>query len=130
MDCIFCKIIRNEIPSYKIYEDNNSIAILDIFPIRRGQAVLISKDHMASNFSSVSEDIIKELIISAQLVSKNLEKKLGYGRSFVVIQGLGVDHFHIKIYPNYATDTEKLTLMLGEKAKDSELKEIMEIINQ
>lgn len=43
--CIFCKVIRGELPSYKIYEDSDFIGILDIFPVARGHALLIPKQH-------------------------------------------------------------------------------------
>ncbi|MCX6705850.1 MAG: HIT domain-containing protein, partial [Candidatus Woesebacteria bacterium] len=44
-NCIFCKIVKGEIPCYKVYEDNNFLAFLDIKPLTRGNSLLISKKH-------------------------------------------------------------------------------------
>src|SRR5579859_8053773 len=105
-DCIFCKIVKGDIPSYKIYEDDNAIAILDIAPIRKGQTLVIPKEHVHSNFSKSDVSVMQKVLATTQEVSKLLEQKLDYGWSFIVIQGLGVPHFHIKIYPKYPEDTE------------------------
>lgn len=45
-DCIFCKIIKGEIPSYKVYEDEEFLGILDIFPNTKGMTLLIPKNHL------------------------------------------------------------------------------------
>ncbi|MCD6476702.1 MAG: HIT domain-containing protein, partial [Candidatus Aenigmarchaeota archaeon] len=46
MDCIFCKIIKGEIPCYKIYEDDNVISFLDINPVTKGHLLVIPKKHI------------------------------------------------------------------------------------
>ncbi len=45
MDCIFCKIVKGDIPSYKVYEDDNLIAILDILQVTKGHTLIIPKTH-------------------------------------------------------------------------------------
>lgn len=109
-NCIFCKIVAGQAPAYKIAENDDAIAILDIFPIRKGQAVVISKKHVSSNFSHADIDTIHTVMSLAHETAQKMEKGLGYDRSFIEIQGLGVSHFHVKIYPKYANDTERFTI--------------------
>lgn len=45
LDCVFCKIIKGEIPAYKIYEDENSLSFLDRAPVNEGHVLVISKEH-------------------------------------------------------------------------------------
>lgn len=55
-DCIFCKIVAGEIPSYKIYEDDLAVAFLDIHPVQPGHALVIPKAHAANVFEISKED--------------------------------------------------------------------------
>ena len=55
-DCIFCKIIRGEMPSHKVYEDEKTIAILDIFPVNPGHTLVIPKKHSHNIFDIKPED--------------------------------------------------------------------------
>ena len=65
-DCIFCKIIKGEIPSYKIYEDDNFLAFLDIQPHAQGHTIIIPKIHTVSIFN-LSDDLTKKI----NLIIKN-----------------------------------------------------------
>ena len=65
-NCIFCKIIKGEIPCHKIYEDENSIGVLDIFPNTEGQSLLISKNHYPSDFTKMPEKEFQEFLLSAK----------------------------------------------------------------
>lgn len=102
MDCIFCKIANGEIPSYQIDSGNDYLALLDIFPISRGQALIISKKHLSSKFSDLEPEVLNNMMQAAQRISKHMESKLeNIDRAIVVVEGLEIDHFHIKIYPAY-----------------------------
>ncbi len=59
MSCIFCKILNNEIPSRKVYEDSDFIAILDAFPANEGHTLVIPKKHFENIFEIDSETIAK-----------------------------------------------------------------------
>ena len=98
-NCIFCKIIRGEISSQKIYEDKNTIAILDIFPNTTAQALLISKKHFQSDFTEAPDRVFSKILMSAKNLSAILKEKLKVNRIALVIEGTGVNHFHIKLYP-------------------------------
>ena len=99
MDCIFCKKVKGGIPSYKIYEDKKHIAILDIFPNTKGMALVMPKKHYGSYAFDMPEKEYSELMLSARKVAKLLDKRLKVGRTALVMEGMGVDHMHVKLYP-------------------------------
>ncbi|MCL5018355.1 MAG: HIT family protein [Candidatus Pacearchaeota archaeon] len=103
-NCIFCKIVKEEIPSVKIWEDENHIAILDKFPNTEGMTVVITKKHFDSDATDMPDGDYKDLMIAAKRVTKILEKKLGVKRVAMIMEGLGVNHVHIKLYPIYGLD--------------------------
>lgn len=103
-DCVFCKIIKGEIQSQKIYEDKNAIAILDIFPNTKAQTVLISKKHFQSDFTELPDRVFSKILLSAKKLSAILKEKLKVSRIALVIEGTGVNHFHIKFYPMHNLD--------------------------
>ncbi|MBN1162610.1 HIT domain-containing protein [Patescibacteria group bacterium] len=98
-DCIFCKIINGNIPSYKIHETADFVSILDINPNVKGTTLVISKKHHASNPMEIPNEILKKGIIAAKEISKILSSKLNVERVGMAIDGTGVNHFHIKLYP-------------------------------
>lgn len=100
-NCIFCKIIEGKIPSVKIWEDEDYIAILDIMPNTEGMTLVIPKKHFDSYAFDMPEKDYSEFLIATKKVSKILEKGLGVKRVAMVMEGLGVNHAHIKLYPIY-----------------------------
>jgi len=100
-DCIFCKIVSGEIPSEIIWEDENHLAFLDIFPLRKAQTVVIPKEHLHSSIYALPDDKYSALMMAAKKVAELLEKKLGSERTMVVGEGLEIDHVHLKLYPRF-----------------------------
>ena len=100
-NCIFCKIIKGEILAYFIWQDKEFVAFLDKFPVVKGQTLVISKKHHPSDISEMSESIYKKMMIAAKKVIKILKKKLPVERVALVIEGMDVNHAHIKLYPLY-----------------------------
>lgn len=98
-NCIFCKIMDGEIPAVKIWEDEKHIAILDVNPNTEGMTLLIPKKHFESDATNMPEEEYLDLMIAAKKLAKILEKKLDVKRVAIVIEGLGVNHVHIKLYP-------------------------------
>jgi histidine triad (HIT) family protein len=103
-DCIFCRIATGEIPSYKIWEDQNHVAILDIFPNTKGQALLLPKQHEHSDPADVSPQNWESFMRAAQTVSQKMKRALGVYRVAMVVEGMGVNHLHVKLYPLYGLD--------------------------
>lgn len=98
-NCIFCKIVSGDLPSVKIWEDEEFMAILDINPNTKGVTLLITKEHFDSYINDMPEDIYLKYFAAAREISKKLEKGLKVKRVALVVEGLGVNHAHIKLYP-------------------------------
>ncbi|QIG90462.1 HIT family protein [Chryseobacterium sp. POL2] len=98
MSSIFTKIINGEIPSYKITEDDNFIAFLDVMPLVKGHTLVIPKKEVDLIFDLESEDF-KNLWGFAQQVAKKIEKAIPCKRVGVAVVGLEVPHAHIHLVP-------------------------------
>ena len=103
MDCIFCKIINNEIPSYKIYEDETVIAFLDINPDCDGHTLIIPKKHY-KDLDDIDNDTLIHIYEVARIIKKKLEDKLNcIGVSLLQNNGeiQEVKHYHLHVKPFY-----------------------------
>ena len=140
-DCIFCKILDGEIPSYKVYEDGEFIGILDIFPNTKGMVLLIPREHYDSYSFDMPDEIYTKFCLTAKKLGKIIDKKLNVERTAMVMEGMGVNHAHIKLYPLHGLGKDfkpiipegehffekyqgYLTTLLGPKANDEDLKKI------
>lgn len=107
-NCIFCKIVKRETTSYKIWEDEKHMAFLGIFPNTKGFSIVITKKHYSSYAFDLPENVLKDLVIAAQKVGKLLDKKLeDVGRTGMIFEGFGVDHVHAKLFPMHGTGNMK-----------------------
>lgn len=100
MDCIFCKIIKGEIPSEKVFEDDNLVAFNDINPKAKVHILIVPKKHIASvkNLDVADKNLIGELILAAQKIAK--EKNLEGYKLVVNVGREGgqlVDHLHLHL---------------------------------
>ena len=103
MDCIFCKIVKGEIPCYKVYEDDKIISFLDINPVDVGHTLIIPKEHTL-DFNTINEDILNHIMLKAKDVGNLIVDKLDAdGFSLVQNNGIAqeVKHFHLHIIPKY-----------------------------
>lgn len=107
-ECIFCKIVKGEIPCHKVYEDEDSVAFLDISPNTKGMTIVATKKHYDAYAFDVSEDVYAKLLKSVRKVAKLLDKKLNVKRTGMVMEGMGINHLHIKLYPLHGLN-EKFT---------------------
>jgi len=102
-DCIFCKIIKNEIPCHKIYEDDNFLAFLDINPVAAGHTLLIPKTHYRWVYDIPNFEEYWQVAQKIALNIKNSDLKPDY-ISFLTI-GNEVEHAHIHIIPRKIGDS-------------------------
>lgn len=103
-DCIFCKIIKGEIPCHKIWEDDKHLAFLSIFPNTPGFSVVTTKKHYASYAFDLPETVLKELCAASAKVGKLLDKAFDdVGRTAMIFEGMGVNHVHSKLFPLHGT---------------------------
>ena len=127
INCIFCKIIKGEIPSYKLYEDNDLLVILDAFPATKGQSLVISKKHKDYIFD-LDDKLYNKLFLKAKEVSKAIDISLKTIRTCVVVEGFMVPHIHIRLHPCYKEHLELAPMK--ERPSDSEFMEIQEKIKR
>lgn len=106
-DCIFCKIVSGESPSHKIWEDENHVAFLSIFPNTLGFSVVIPKAHHGSYVFEQSDPVMTDLVLAAGNVARLIDAKLpDVGRTAMIFEGFGVDHLHAKLFPMHGTKGE------------------------
>jgi histidine triad (HIT) family protein len=103
-ECIFCQIVRGEAPCHKIWEDENHLAFLSIFPNTVGFSVVITKQHYPSYAFQLPDEVLQGLIIAVKKVALLLDEKLeDVGRTGMIFEGFGVDHVHAKLFPMHGT---------------------------
>lgn len=111
-DCIFCKIIAGDLPSFKLYEDDSSFAFMDINPASEGHALVIPKEH-AKNIHAISDQAIAATVTAAKKVASAIDKTLSpQGINLVQCNGAAaaqsVMHFHMHVLPRSDGDNLKL----------------------
>lgn len=104
-DCIFCKIIKGEIPSAKVWENEEFMAFLTISPIKDGHTLVIPKKHVPYIFD-LDDEILGRLIISTKPIARAINKafKPATDKVGVMVAGGEVPHVHIHLIP---MDTER-----------------------
>ncbi len=116
-NCIFCKIIEGDIPSYKLYEDDDFMVILDAGPATRGHALVIPKEHYKNLYELPDELAAKAVILGKKLITQ-LKEILGCD-GYNLVQNNGeaagqtVDHFHLHLIPRYSGDESGLGWNMG-----------------
>jgi histidine triad (HIT) family protein len=123
---IFSKIIRGDIPSYKIAEDDKFFAFLDICPLRPGHVLVIPKVEV-DNLFDLDEDYISGLLLFAQPIAKAIEKSFPCNRCGITVIGLEVPHAHVHLVPINSSNDLNFTQSKA-KAADEDLKAAQEKI--
>lgn len=98
MASIFSKIINGEIPSYKVAEDENYYAFLDIFPMAKGHTLVVPKMEVDYLFD-LSPEVLAGMTLFAQKVAKGVKAAMPCSRVGVAVLGLEVPHAHIHLVP-------------------------------
>ena len=109
MNCIFCKIINGEIPSYTLYEDDYVKCFLDVNPVSNAHTLIIPKKHFTDVNDIEDEYLLKVFEASRKIISLIQEKTDADG--FVLTQNNGsveeVKHYHLHVIPNYKNKNKK-----------------------
>jgi histidine triad (HIT) family protein len=104
MSSIFTRIIKGEIPSYKIAENDKFFAFLDVFPLKPGHTLVVPKQEI-DKFFDMPEDHLAEMLVFAQPIAKAIEKSFNCKRCGIAVIGLEVPHAHLHLVPiNNADD--------------------------
>ncbi len=112
MDCIFCKIIKKEIPCFKVYEDDFVLAFLDISPVNAGHVLVIPKKHF-SNYEEIDEESLAKVYAVVKKIGTALKVGLGISAYNTMVNndpiaGQIIPHFHVHIIPRNKKDGLKL----------------------
>ena len=118
-DCIFCKIVKGDIPSYTIYENDNIKVFMDIGPVAKGHSLIIPKKHY-TNLMDMEPELLREIDeVIKELYPKFKEKLGAEGLTRLQNNELGqeVKHYHMHLIPRYKND--KLEPEVDQEAKES-----------
>lgn len=108
--CIFCKMIAGESPIYKIWEDDEHIAFLSIYPNTLGASVVIPKKHYTSYAFALPSEVLAKLTIASAKVGKLLDSTFSdVARTAMIYEGFGINHVHAKLFPLHHTKQENWT---------------------
>ncbi len=107
-DCLFCKIVRGEIPCFKVFEDSHTLAFMDINPIAAGHVLVVPKFHSA-DIHETPADWVGKTFASAKRAARAVQKTLNPdGINIVQANGPGakqsVFHFHVHVIPRAMED--------------------------
>ena len=103
-NCIFCQIAAGQAPAHKIWEDDEHVAFLSIFPNTKGFTVVTSKQHHGSYAFAQSDEVLSKLILATKKVAQILDNYFDdVSRCGMFFEGFGVDHLHSKLFPMHGT---------------------------
>ncbi len=126
-DSIFTRIIKGEIPSFKIAENENFLAFLDVMPLRIGHTLVIPKKQVDYIYD-LNDDVLSDLFVFSKQVALKIESKINCKRIGVSVIGLEVPHAHIHLIPiNSVADIDFSQPKL--KLTNDELLEVANKIN-
>ena len=111
-ECLFCKIVKGELPSSKLYEDEDTLAFLDLFPVNKGHSLVISKEHY-ENIFDVPEETLSKVSSVMKTVADAVKKGVNAdGISIAQSNGKNagqvIPHIHFHVMPRFKDDGLKL----------------------
>ena len=123
-DCLFCKIIKGDIPSFKIYEDEYTYAFLDISKDVDGHTLVVSKKHV-KNILDADEETLSHVMSTVKKISNHYIDKCGYSGVNILNNNnesaeQSIMHLHFHIIPKKDTDSFKIFPNLHEGKKELE----------
>jgi histidine triad (HIT) family protein len=131
-DCIFCKIVAGELPSTKIYEDERTVAFMDIAPWTRGHALVIPREH-STDLGEIAPDDLAAVALTAQTIAERQKERLGAeGVNLLNCYGAAawqtVFHTHVHVIPRYAGDGMTVPARPGAGGGEEAIKEAGEAL--
>lgn len=132
-DCIFCKIIKGDIPCAKIFEDSKVLSFLDIAPANKGHALIVTKNHYET-LLEIPDEELQDIMNTAKKIARAMSSSLAMeGFNILMnnkkVAGQLVPHAHIHIIPRFSGDGHKLNWK-PKKYKDKEIDEYKEKIKK
>lgn len=131
-NCLFCKIVKGEIPSTRIYEDNDVVAFLDIFPFTKGHTVVVPVQHYETFLDFPDELMAKYFSVlkrlSGQLKSRLNAEGINIVQNNFIAAGQVVFHMHYHILPRWVDDNRPFIKQPKEKATPEYMAEMVKAI--
>lgn len=129
-ECIFCKIVKGDIPAVKLYEDDKALVILDRFPSSLGHSLVISKEHF-KDIEDVQSSVFSHMAKLAVEYSKKIREATGCDGINILqnngeVAGQTVFHTHIHIIPRYKEDNVTITW----RALDPSIDDLIDLKNK
>jgi histidine triad (HIT) family protein len=109
-DCIFCKIVKGEIPSFKVYEDDRVFSFEDINPVSPGHTLIIPKNHVENIWEIIPEDL-SAIHLASQKIARAIKQALDVkGIACLQLNGRDVNqvvgHYHLHLIPRSGSGPE------------------------
>lgn len=102
--CLFCQMVKGEIPCHLIDENDSFMAFLTIFPNTLGATVVIPKQHYSSYAFELDDQVLTDLMLYTKQIALKLDHYFeDVGRTGMIFEGFGVDHVHAKLFPMHQT---------------------------
>ena len=132
MDCIFCKIIKGEIPADKVYENDKIFAFLDVAPINPGHTLVVPRSHHA-DLLDTPDDVLSDMITRSKKLAAAIVKAVNadgfnIGINTKPAAGQAVFHTHLHIIPRFKDDG--FTHWSGKKLSAEEMQKVTEDIKK
>ena len=128
-DCIFCKIVKGEIPSYTLYEDDEIKVFMDLYPASEGHSLYIPKEHFSTIYELPEEKIsfLRKLpIIAEKLKAATNATGLNILQSNGKDAGQVIDHIHFHLIPRYPED-HLMDIVSKSELEEDEARKLVEI---
>lgn len=134
-NCLFCKIVYKEIPCYKVYEDEDVLAFLDIAQATIGHTLVISKKHYA-NLLEIPDEILEKIIVVAKKIAISEMKSLPNIQGINLVNnckevaGQVINHFHLHVIPRYTKEDYCIDPKGSNKLSNEEFNLVLENIKK
>ena len=111
-DCLFCKFVAGEVPSTRVFEDEHTVAFMDINPATRGHLLVVPREH-AADVHAIDPEDLKAVVVTAKGLAQRVRDKLGADgvnllNSTGSVAWQTVFHFHLHVIPRYDGDPLRL----------------------
>jgi len=103
-DCIFCRIVRGELPAWKVYEDEHVLGLLDINPLSRGHVLVVPKKHIIW-FHEMDAELTAQVFTAANIISNKIKKAYDTKYIDLFARGTRIPHVHIFLIPTHKGET-------------------------
>ncbi|MBD8738718.1 HIT family protein [Pseudomonas fluorescens] len=118
MECIFCSIVKKTSPAHILWEDDQHMAFLSIFPNTPGFSVVIPKQHYGSYAFAQSDEVLAGLAIAVKKTALQIDRAFpDVVRTGMMLEGYGVDHLHAKLFPMHGTGCDSTFKPISSKVE-------------